>query len=164
MEILQRYLALGWFSGNPLELPRSSGFFQKNIWFYVLIELFIQINVTDPFEAILEVGIETTLTLSFVAVLLLYKKALAGYLPAATSFLVCENIVAAFGLPVVIWLTTTDNLISYFVLLALILWDVAMISYLIKRILVINGFSAFFLSVVYFFATYVGAFMIMLVL
>lgn len=162
MEILKQYMRLAWFQGNPLELPRSVSFFQKNIWFYILVELFIQINITDPFEATLEVAIETSLTLGFVALLLLYKKALAGYIPAVTSFLVCENIVAAFGLPVVVWLTTTDDLISYILLLGLILWDVAMITYLIKRILVTNSLFAFLLSTTYFLCTYVGAFLIMM--
>ena len=161
MEHLKHYVPLSWFKNNPLELPRSVGFFQKNLYFYVLVELFIQINVTDPLEAFIEVALETSLTLLFVAVLLFVKKALAGFIPAATSFLVCENIVAAFGLPVVVWLTTTDDLLSYYILAGLIFWDIAMITYLIKRILVTNILFAFLLSLAYFLATYIGAFSFM---
>lgn len=164
MEHLKHYVPLCWFKNNPLELPRSVGFFQKNLYFYILVELFIQINVTDPLEAFIEVALETSLTLLFVAGLLFAKKALAGFIPAATSFLVCENIVAAFGLPVVVWLTTTDDLLSYYVLTALIFWDIAMITYLIKRILVTNIVTAFLLSLAYFLATYIGAFSFMAIL
>lgn len=164
MEILKQYLPLCWFTNNPLELPRSISFFRKNILFYVLIELFIQINITDPIEAIAEVGIETTLTLTFVAVILLFKKALAGYIPAATSFLICENVFAAFCLPIVIWLTTTDDLLSYILFFGLILWDIAMITYLIRRILSCHLVSAFLLSILYFICTYGGAFTIMMII
>ncbi|MGR9114888.1 MAG: hypothetical protein ACU85E_03925 [Gammaproteobacteria bacterium] len=164
MEHFKHYVPLCWFKNNPLELPRSVGFFQKNLYFYVLVELFIQINVTDPLEAFIEVALETSLTLLFVSILLFTKKALAGYIPAATSFLVCENIVAAFGLPVVVWLTTTDDLLSYYILAALILWDIAMITYLIKRILATNVVNALFLSLAYFLATYVGAFSFMAII
>ena len=163
MGYLKHYLPLCWFRNNPLELPRSVGFFQKNLYFYVLLELFIQVNVTDPLEAFIEVALETSLTLLFVAALLFIKKALAGYIPAATSFLICENIVAAFGLPVVVWLTTTDDLLSYYMLAALILWDIAMITYLIKRILSTNILAAFLLSLAYFLATYIGAFSFMVI-
>ncbi|MGR9044343.1 MAG: hypothetical protein ACU83N_03545 [Gammaproteobacteria bacterium] len=164
MELLKHYVPLCWFKNNPLELPRSTVFFQNNLYFYVLVELFIQINVTDPIEAIVEVALETSLTLLFVAGLLFIKKALAGFIPAATSFLVCENIVAAFGLPVVIWLTTTDDLLSYYFLAFLILWDIAMITYLIKRILTTNVVTALLLSVAYFISTYIGAFSFMSIL
>ena len=164
MGYLKHYVPLCWFKNNPLELPRSVGFFQKNLYFYVLVELFIQVNVTDPLEAFIEVALETSLTLLFVAALLFVKKALPGFIPAATSFLVCENIVAAFGLPVVVWLTTTDDLLSYYILAALIIWDIAMITYLIKRILVTHVLAAFLLSLGYFLATYVGAFSFMVII
>ena len=164
MGLLKQYVALCWFKNNPLELPRSVSFFQKNLYFYVLVELFIQVNVTDPLEAFLEVGIETSLTLLFVAFLLLLKKAMAGFISAASSFLICENVVASFGLPIVVWLTSTDDLLSYYILFALIVWDIAMISYLIKRILVINSVYAFLLSLAYFVITYLGAFSLMIVI
>ena len=164
MELLKHYVPLCWFKNNPLELPRSASFFQNNLYFYVLIELFIQVNVTDPLEAFIEVALETSLTLLFVACLLFVKKALAGFIPAATSFLVCENIVASLGLPVVIWLTTTDDLLSYYFLAFLILWDIAMITYLIKRILTANIVTAFLLSLAYFIATYIGAFSFMTIM
>ena len=164
MEYLKYYAPLCWFRNNPLELPRSVSFFQKNLYFYILVELFIQINVTDPFEAIIEVALETSLTLLFVVGLLYKKKALPGFIPAATSFLVCENIASTFGLPVVIWLTTTDDLLSYYALLILIIWDIAMITYLIKQILVTHTVPAFLLSLAYFLATYIGAFSFMAII
>lgn len=164
MEHLLRYAPLCWFKGNPLELPHAVGFFRKNLLFNVLIELFIQLNIADSFESFIEVALETALTMLFVALLLLLKKALPAFIPAATSFLVCENIAAAFGLPVVIWLTTTDDLLSYYCLAALILWDMAMITYLIKRILVTHIVNAVMLSLFYFLATYIGAFSFMAIM
>lgn len=161
MEHLKYYIPLSWFRNNPLELPRSVSFFRKNLYFYVLVELFIQLNVTDPLEAIVEVALETSLTLLFVAGLLFKKKAMPGFIPAATSFLICENIASTFGLPVVVWLTTTDDLLSYYALLILILWDISMITYLIKQILVTQTLPAFLISLAYFLATYIGAFSFM---
>ncbi|PKM13769.1 MAG: hypothetical protein CVV13_00855 [Gammaproteobacteria bacterium HGW-Gammaproteobacteria-3] len=161
MEYLKHYVPLCWFKNNPLELPRSVGFFQKNLYFYILVELFIQMNITDPLEATIEVALETLLTLLFVAALLFSKKALVGFIPAATSFLVCENVVAAFVLPVMIWLTTTDDLLSYYIVAVLVLWDIALIVYLIKRILATPTPIAIALSLLYFTVTYLGAFSFM---
>lgn len=164
MENLKLYAQLCIFRSNPLELPRSVSFFQKNLYFYVLIELFIQANVTDPFEATIGVAIETTLTLLFVAGLLYYKKAMPGFISAATSFLICENIVASFGLPVIVWLTSTDDLLSYYLMFALIIWDIAIITYLIKRILIIDVFFALLLATSYFLVTYVGSYLLTLII
>lgn len=157
MELIKAYLPLCWFKHSPLELPRSVSFFQKNLYYYLLIELFILANITDPFDALIEVVIETVLTLLFVEILLWVKKANAGFISAATSFLVCENIFATLGLPVIVWLTTTDDLLSYYLLFALMAWGIAVIAYLIMRILLTSATVGLILSIVYFVVTHAGS-------
>lgn len=165
MELIRAYAPLCWFKHNPLELPRSVGFFQKNLYYYVLIELFFTINITDPIEAIFEVIIETGLTLLFIISLLYFKKATAGFISAASSFLICENIIKSLALPVFVWLTTTDDELSYFILSGLAIWGLAVITYVIKRILLTTSLGiAFVLSLIYFFISHIGAFIITLVL
>ncbi|MDP2180653.1 hypothetical protein [Methylicorpusculum sp.] len=164
MENLKLYAQLCLFRNNPLELPRSVSFFQKNLYFYILIELFIQANVTDPLEAMIGVAIETVLTLLFVAGLLRYKNAMPGFIAAASSFLLCENIVASFGLPVVVWLTSTDDLLSYYLMFVLIIWDVAIITYLIKRILIVDILFSLLLASSYFLVTYLGSYLLMIII
>ncbi len=164
MELIKAYVPLCWFRHCPLELPRSVGFFQKNLYYYLLIELFILANITDPLDALIEAILETGLTLLFVEILLYFKNASAGFISAATSFLVCENIIATAGLPVIVWLTTTDDLLSYYILFGLMAWGVAVIAYLIMRILLISPVWAFVLSVVYFSVTHGGAFLLMVLI
>ncbi|WP_404358033.1 hypothetical protein [Methylotuvimicrobium sp. KM1] len=164
MELIKAYVPLCWFRHCPLELPRSVSFFQKNLYYYLLIELFILANITDPLDALIEAILETGLTLMFVEILLIFRKASAGFISAATSFLICENIIATAGLPVIVWLTTTDDLLSYYILFGLMVWVFAVITYLIMRILLITPTLAFVLSIVYFSVTHGGAFMLMLLI
>ncbi|MGJ0430124.1 hypothetical protein [Methylobacter sp.] len=159
MAILKQYLALCWFQSNPLTLPRSVDFFKQNFWFYYIVEYFIQVNmVDDPVESFYEVSLETALTFLFIGIMLILNRSLYVFIQASTAFLFCENVVAIFVVPVIVWLTTTDDALSYYTFAALALWQYALIAYLIQRILSINLVAALVLSFLYFIVTYGGAF------
>ncbi|MGZ8162618.1 MAG: hypothetical protein ACXWTL_06390 [Methylobacter sp.] len=161
MAILKQYLALCWFRNNPLELPRSVTFFRQNLLFYFIIEYFMQANMTDdPVESFVEVGLVSILTLLFIGIMLFFNKTLYAYIQVTTAILFCANIVAFFIVPVIIWLTVSEDPWSYYFFAILLLWDYAMVSYIINRTVSINIPASMVLALFYFTATYFGAFAI----
>lgn len=164
MNIFKLYWPLSFLKTNPLDLPKSISFFKQNLWFYFGLELFIQANMIDPVEAFVEVIIETSLTLAFVALILFLNKSIYLFIQIATAVLFCENVVALFGVPVVIWLTVTDSLLSYYTLALLILWDYLLITYIIKSVLSINTAASLTITFFYFLMTYFGAYGVTLLL
>ena len=80
------------------------------------------------------------------------------YVQIITAILFCENIVAIFGVPVVIWLTISEHVLSYYVLGLLFLWDFILITYILKKVLEINHLASLVISFFYFLMTYVGAY------
>jgi len=159
IDTLKQYLSLCWFKTNPLNLPKSVSFFYQNLLFYYVVEYFLQTNmVDDPIESFFEVSLETSLTLLFIGTMLLFNKALFAFIQVATAILFCENIVSIFGVPVLAWLTVSDSPLSYYVFALLALWDFALISFIFKRVLVINLTASAALSIFYFIATYGAAF------
>jgi len=164
MNIFKLYLPLCLLKINPLDLPESKTFFKQNLWFYFIVELFIQANMIDPSEALIEVVIETFLTLNFVALILFLNKSSHLFIQIATAVLFCENVVAFFGVPVVIWLTVSESILSYYLFGLLILWDFVLITYILKSILSINLAASLTISLFYFFMTYIGAYGITLLL
>ncbi len=145
-----------------MDLPRSITFFRWNLFIYYLVELFLQTNMIDPWEAFVEVTLETILTLGFVALMMILNRNFQCYLQVATSVLVCENLIAVFAIPTMVWLTVTDDLLSYITFGALILWDVTLVTYIIKKVLNINTFASLAVSCIYFICTYGGAYGLML--
>ena len=164
MNTLKLYLPLIWLKCNPLDLPKSITFLKQNFWFYFVVELFIQANMIDPSEAFFEVVVETLLTFGFVWLILFLNKTLHLYVPIITAVLFCENVVAFFGVPVVIWLTVSEDLISYYLFGLLMLWDYVLITYIIKKVLSINTAASLTISFFYFMMTYVGAYGLTLLL
>jgi len=159
IEILRQYLPLCWFKHNPLELTRSMRFFKENLLFYFIVEYFMQTNMTDdPFESFTEVTIQTLLTLLFIGFILRLNKTLYAYIQVTTSILVCSNIISIFVIPVLIWLTVTEHILSYYCLALLFIWEFTVISYIFRKSLAINTAASLALSVFYFTATYLGAF------
>jgi hypothetical protein len=159
VDFLRQYLPLCWFSRNPLELTRSMSFFRLNLLFYFVVEYFMQANMTDdPFESFTEVSIETILTLLFIGFVLLLNKTLYIYIQITTAIIFCANIVSLFIIPVLIWLTVTEDILSYYLLGVIFLWDFMLVAYILGKALSINLPASLALSVFYFIATYLGAF------
>ncbi len=164
MNIFRQYLPLSWFGENPLDLPHSFSFFKQNLWFYFILELFIQINMIEDYEAIFEVTLETALTLVFSWIVLFLNRSTHNYIQITSAILFCENIVAVFVVPVMIWLTITDHELSYILMFILIIWDYALITYIFKKVLGINTAAGCVMATFYFLSTYGGAYGLTLLL
>ncbi len=160
MDTFKFYLPICWFKVNPLDLPKSHLFLKQNLIFYFIVELFIQANMIDPSEAFFEVIIETSLTLGFVGLILFLNKTTHLYVQILTAVLFCENVIAFFGVPIVVWLTVTDDILSYYLLGLLIFWDFVLITYIVKKVMAINTAAGFAISFFYFMLTYAGAYFI----
>lgn len=159
MDALKQYLPLCWLRNNPLELPRSVDFFKQNLLFYFVVEYFMQANMTDdPLESFTEVSIETLLTLIFIGVMLFFNRTLYAYVQVTTAIIFCANIIGLFLIPVLIWLTVSEDPLSYYFLAILLFWDYAVVTHIIKRVLSINLIASLVLSLFYFTVTYFGAF------
>jgi hypothetical protein len=159
MDALKQYLPLCWLRNNPLELPRSVDFFKQNLLFYFVVEYFMQANMTDdPLESFTEVSVETLLTLIFIGVMLFFNRTLYAYVQVTTAIIFCANIIGLFIIPVLIWLTISEEPLSYYLLSLLLFWDYAVVTHIIKQVLSINLLASLLLSLFYFIATYFGAF------
>jgi hypothetical protein len=159
VDIIRQYLPLCWFRHHPLELSRSTSFFRQNLIFYFLVQYFLQANMTDdPFESFYEVAIETVLTLLFIGLMMFLNKTLYGFVQVATAMMLCANVVALFIIPVMIWVTVSEDPLSYYLLFALIFWDFALVTYIFKKAIEINVIASIVLALLYFIATYLGAF------
>lgn len=121
----------------------------------------MQTNMTDdPLESFYEVSYETLLTLSFIFIILFLNKALYAFIQVATSFLFCSNVVALFIIPVLIWLTVSNDPLSYFIMVLLAIWIFSIVTYILKKIVGINIPASMTLSLLYFITTYLGAFVL----
>jgi hypothetical protein len=161
MDILKEYLALCWLSNEPLELPRSVGLFRKNLLLYFVIGYLLQANmIDDPFESLYEITLQMLFMLAFIGIMLFLNKTLYVYVQIVTAFMFSANIISAFVVPVMVWLTVSEDLYSYYLFALLMAWYYAIVSYIIKHVLVINLAASMVLALLYFISTYLGAFAI----
>jgi hypothetical protein len=158
MDILKQYFPLCWFKTHPLQLPSSEAFFKQNLIFYFTVEFFTQANMIPVFEAFTEVIADTALTLLFVVIVLSLNRTMHTYIQVASAVLFCENMVAILGVPVIVWLTMTHDWLSYTFLVILLVWDMALISYLMKKVLSIDIFASVIVALLYFATTYGAAY------
>ena len=136
-------------------------FFKQNLSFYYIVEYFMQANMTDdPFESFTEVSIETLLTFMFIGLVLYLNKTFYAFIQVTTAILVCANVVSLFVIPVLIWLTINEYLISYYSLGLLFIWELSLIAYIFRKTLAINLPASLALSSLYFTTAYLGAFAI----
>jgi hypothetical protein len=159
IDAVKDYFHLCWFDASPLDLVKSSGFLKLNIVFYEVVQYFLQSNLTDdPFESFFEVILELLFTLIFVGVMLLFDKRFYVYTQVTTAILFCTNVLSVFIIPVIVWLTVSDDPLSYYVMVVLMLWFYALITHIIKTALAINLLASLALSLLYFTVAYLSAF------
>ncbi|MDD1606800.1 MAG: hypothetical protein LUP96_08945 [Methylococcaceae bacterium] len=159
MDTVKQYLQLCWFDANPLDLPKSADFLKLNILFYEVVQYFLQANMTDdPLESFYEVILELLFTLSFIGVMLLFDKKLYAYIQVTTAILFCTNVLSILFIPIIVWLTVSDEPLSYYMMCILVLWFYALITHVIKATLAINLFASSSLSLLYFTVVYLSAF------
>ncbi len=159
MDVLKQYLPLCWLKNNPLELSRSLSFFKQNLLFYFVVEYFMQTNMTvDPLESFVEVSIETLLTLAFIGLILFFNRTLYVYIQVATAILFCANVVALPLVPVLIWLTVSEDILSYYFFALILFWEFVLVTNIIRQVLSVNILASLILSLFYFSVTYFGAF------
>jgi hypothetical protein len=158
LDTVKRYLRLCWLDTNPLDFVESTDFLKINVVFFAVVQYFLQTNMTDdPFESFFEVAFELLLTFAFVAVMLFFDKMLDAFIQLTTAILFCTNVLSVFFVPIMVWLTVTDDPLSYYVMGVLVLWFYALISYIIKTALAIDILASLALSLLYFIVVYMGA-------
>lgn len=161
METLREYLALCWFQNDPLELPRSVSLFKSSLLIYFIVGYLLQANmIDDPFEAFYEVSLQIIFMLSFIGIMLILNNTLYVYIQVTTAFIFCANIISGFVVPVMVWLTITEDIYSYYLLFLLLSWYYLIVTYVIKGTLIINVPASLVLALLYFTVTYWGAFAI----
>jgi hypothetical protein len=159
MDILREYWAVCWLQNDPLELPRSPNLFKNSLVLYFVIGYLLQANmIDDPIESLYEIIFQIILMLMFLGIMLLLNKTLYVYVQVTTAFLFSANIISVFVIPVMVWLTVSEDIYSYYLFALLLAWYYAIVSYIIKYTLDINVAASMVLALFYFIATYLGAF------
>ena len=166
--MLKDYLQLCWLNGYPEDLPTDRKFLWINLGIYLLLGLFIQANISDPVEAFIQILIEIIITVLFMGALLLKDDSTYNFERFLTAILVCENFVYALGLPILFWyiLAKGSELANYPIYfgMALIIWSVVVIAFLLKGLFDFNWRTSGSLSVLYFILTYFGSFGLLLMI
>lgn len=159
MDTIREYLALCWLNNDPLELPRSVSLFKKNLLIYFVVGYLLQANmIDDPVESLYEISLQTVLMLAFIGIMLALNKTLYAYIQITTAFMFSANLISAFVIPVMVWLTVSEDIYSYYLFFLLLAWYYAIVSYIIKCTLLINVPASMVLALFYFIATFLSAF------
>jgi hypothetical protein len=159
MEAVKQYLRLCWFDINPLSIERSTGFLRMNLLFYALVQYFLQSKMTeDPFESFFEVIFELLFTVVFVGAILIIDKKRNAFVQVTTAIFFCTNVITVFVIPVIVWVTVTDDPLSYYLMCLLVLWFCALITQIIKKALAIDMLASLAVSLLFFIVVYGGAF------
>lgn len=165
MDTLKEYLALCWFEGDPLDLPRSYRFLKQNWLYYYFSELFMQYNmVNDLLDAFIDVTEETILTIVLIFLILALNRSLNRFVQVASALIVSENLTGTIAIPVVAWLAMSGSILSYVLLSIIIVWELLIISYIFKLVLNINQTASVVMGIIYFIVTYLGVYGLNLVI
>ncbi len=146
----------------------STSFLWKCVTFYLISGFIVEGLISDPADGSLEVSMRVIVALSLISLLLLLIKKWTLYKQLLTAIFMCENFIVTLGIGTEIldvYLHNTEyKEVPMYMGVALILWYLAIISYVLRRMFVFKKSVCFGLAFFYFVATYGGPFLVMEVL
>jgi len=165
MKLLIDYLQLCWFLNNPIDLHPSRAFLWKNILFYVVSGIIVEANISDPADATLEVAMRTIVALLLLSTQILFTKKSSVFYQLQTAVFICENFIMTLGIGVEIFdaFAQGSQYEEYPIYLGilLVLWYLAIISYIFKQVFAFHYANCIGLAFLYFGLTYGGPFLLM---
>jgi hypothetical protein len=152
---------LYFFINNPVDLIPPKSFMWKNVIFYLASGMIVEGLISDPADGALEVILRTIMAFSTVGMILIIQKKWYYYNRLYTAIFVCENFIMTLA-------TSTEGLyhlmimehieraeeISVGVGGLLVLWYIAIISYIFRQLLEFKMSSSIIMAFSYFVLTY----------
>jgi len=168
MSLFFSYLRLCWFHNNPVDLHPHSSFLWKCVLFYLVSGIIVEANISDPADATLEVAMRTIVALGLLSILVFLTKRIGMFKQLLTAIFICENVIVTLGILVEIYDarvhgTQYEDYPTYLGGL-LVVWYLAIISYILRQIFAFHWLKSTGLAIFYFALTYGGPFLVMEVL
>lgn len=165
MSLFLQYLKLCWFQNIPIDLHPPKSFLSKCVLFYLVSGIIVEANISDPADATLEVAMRTIVALSLLTLFLFIRKKLPLFNQLMTAVFMCENFMITLGIGVEIYdvYAQGTEYADYPMYLGglLVIWYLAIVSYILRRLFALRTVSSVGLAFLYFAATYGGPFLVM---
>ncbi len=161
MNLLLKYLSLCWFRNNPIDLFPSKAFMWKAVIFYLISCIIVESLIADPADGTLEVSLRTIMAFSSIATYLLIFRKWQYFNQMYTAIFICENFMMTLA-------TMTEGLYFYMVMkhyenaeeisiaigAVLVVWYIAVVSYILRQSFMTKMSVSVILAVSYFVLTY----------
>jgi hypothetical protein len=145
---------------NNRDLPQSRQLLSTSLIVHFFLGLVILALLVDPVEASIQISAKLVFSFFFVLVAVVLARKFSLFLPAITAIIMCENLIAFIGLPVVFWLHSTETVvIPFYITVALVVWGVAVTGFIVRQLFSIKLGSAAIVSVLYFLVADLGSFL-----
>ena len=161
MTQISRFITLLFFMKNYEELPQSRQLLTKSLITHFVLGLLILALMLDPVEASIQMSAKLVFSLFFVLVAVLFARKFSLFLPAITAIIMCENLIAIIGLPVVFWMHSVEEVvIPFYISVALVVWGLAVTGFILRQLFSIKLGAATAVSVLYFLTADLGSFLL----
>jgi len=122
-ELLKIFFDICLFKKGPEDIPVSMSLLYFLLPIYACTSFLILILNTDVTNAILQIGIEIVLILSFCRIILYLAKKTERYVQTACAIVATDSIISFFAIPVMGSLLVEGSALSFFSIVLLMLWQ-----------------------------------------
>lgn len=161
---IPHFLALCFFMNVKGGIPKSTQLLNRSLIAHFLLGLTLFALMIDPVEASIQISAKLFLMSFFIFATVLLTKKFDLLIPAFTAIVMCENLIAIVGIPVVIWINMAeqDVYIPFYLSVALVIWGLAVTGFILRQLLSFKAGLATIVALLYFLVTDLGAFLVLL--
>ena len=163
MTQISRFITLCFFMKNHGELPQSRQLLSTSLITHFFLGLIILALTIDPVEASIQISAKLVFSLFFILAAVLLARKFSLLVPAITAIIMCENLIALIGLPVVFWMHMAEEkvFIPFYISVALVVWGLAVTGFILRQLFSIKLGSAVMVSTLYFLVADLGSFLLL---
>ena len=143
------------FKKGPQDIPQSSVLLRLTIISFGIISYLLKQISADSFSALLQVGVELIIIISFTLLILSISNKFHRFVQTACALLGTDALISLFAMPIIATLSLdSNNILASFSMLALIIWSWLVTTHIIRH--AINKPFSFAAGIVflYIFSTY----------
>ncbi|MGX2039438.1 hypothetical protein ACWJKU_04790 [Methylocaldum sp. MU1018] len=141
MPLIKLFLDICFFNKGPQDTPASNVLLGFSVLAYLIAGIVLLGLEGDWAGALVEAAAEGLMLFGFLYAALYLGKKTSRLLQTATAVYACDALISAAAVPLLAWLLVTpDAKAVYIVLMALMLWHLAVVGHILRHALAIPFF------------------------
>lgn len=161
MTQVSHFITLCFFLQKNQQMPQPRYLLSASLITHFFLGLMILALLVDPVEASIQISVKMLFSVFFVLTAVIFARKFKKFVPTVTAIIMCENLIAIIGLPLVIWMQFAEEMVflPFYLSLTLLLWGGAVAGFIFRQSFSMKTGTTLIVAFMYFMIANLGSYL-----